>query len=96
MHLHAALSTAGQQARVPGGRATSAFRPHLGVAYNNRQRPAASVVDAVSRLRSLPPVALVIRSVDLVELRRQGRAYRWETARSLHLRPATPQSTASP
>ncbi|MER5991501.1 2'-5' RNA ligase family protein [Streptomyces viridosporus] len=96
IQLHAALSACGQQARIPGGRPTSAFRPHLGVAYNNQERSAAPVVDAVAQLRSLPPVALAIRSVDLVELRRQGRSYRWETARSLRLSPATPLSAASP
>ncbi|MEU1151503.1 2'-5' RNA ligase family protein [Streptomyces sp. NPDC005918] len=86
VRLHASLSAIGEQVRVPGGGRTSAFRPHLGVAYNNLERPAAPVVHAVSQLRSLPPVALKVKSVDLVELRRQNRAYRWETIRSVPLR----------
>lgn len=86
--LHAALSALGAQAGVPGGKPTSTFRPHLGVAYNNAERPAAPVVDVVSQLRSLPPVALDVSSVDLVKLRRQGRTYRWETIRTLPLRPS--------
>ncbi|KOT46885.1 hypothetical protein ADK41_00775 [Streptomyces caelestis] len=90
--LHAALCTLGAQAGVPGGKPTSAFRPHLGVAYNNAERSAAPVIDVVSQLRSLPPVGLDVSSVDLVRLRRQGRAYRWETIRTLPLRPVEPVS----
>ncbi|MFJ3946169.1 2'-5' RNA ligase family protein [Streptomyces griseoaurantiacus] len=86
--LHAALSTLGAQAGVPGGKPTSAFRPHLGVAYNNAERSAAPVIDMVSQMRSLPPVALDVTSVDLVKLRRQGRTYRWDTVRTVPLRPA--------
>ncbi|RSS82535.1 2'-5' RNA ligase family protein, partial [Streptomyces sp. WAC02707] len=87
IHLHAALSTVGDQARIPGGSPTSSFRPHLGIAYNNQARPAAPVVDAVAPLRSLPPAALDITSVELVELRRQDRTYRWRTVHSAPLRP---------
>ncbi|MFD3422402.1 2'-5' RNA ligase family protein [Streptomyces decoyicus] len=90
--LHAALSTLGAQAGVPGGKPTSAFRPHLGLAYNNAERLATPVINAASQLRSLPPIALDITSVDLVKLRRQGRAYRWETIRTLPLGPAGPVS----
>ena len=92
--LHAALSALGAQAGVPGGKPTSTFRPHLGVAYNNAERPAAPVVDVVSQLRSLPPVALDVSSVDLVKLRRHGRTYRWETIRTLPLRPTGLASAA--
>lgn len=88
--LHAALSTLGAQAGVPGGKPTSTFRPHLGVAYNNAERAAAPVIGVVSQLRALPPVALDVSSVDLVKLRRHGRTYRWETVRSLPLRPTEP------
>ncbi len=90
VRLHAALSAAGQQAGVPGGKPTSAFRPHLGIQYNNQDRPAMPVIDSVARLRGLPPVRLDITSVDLVELRRTGGshpAYRWDVVRSVPLRP---------
>lgn len=54
IQLHASLSAINEEVRVPGGRPTQSFRPHLGVAYNNADREASPVVDAVSRLRSLP------------------------------------------
>ncbi|MFE1189997.1 2'-5' RNA ligase family protein [[Kitasatospora] papulosa] len=85
IRLHAALHTAGKQAGVPGGAPTTAFRPHLGIAYSNRERSAAAVIDAVAPLRSLPPVPLHFTAVDLVELRRQDRAYRWRIIRSVPL-----------
>lgn len=88
VQLHAALSAVGDQVRVPGGSPTSAFRPHLGIAYNNQTRQAAPVVDAVASLRSLPPAVLDVTSVDLVELRRQDRAYRWRTVHSALLLPS--------
>ncbi|MFE8941121.1 2'-5' RNA ligase family protein [Streptomyces sp. NPDC007872] len=96
IHLHAALSTVGDQARIPGGSPTSAFRPHLGIAYNNQARPAAPVVDAVAPLRSLPPAALDITSVELVELRRQDRTYRWRTVHSAPLSPEVPLQASIP
>ena len=54
------LDGANGSATVPGSvglapkKPTSAFRPHLSLAYNNRRRPAAPVVEAVSSLRALP------------------------------------------
>ncbi|MEU6290262.1 2'-5' RNA ligase family protein [Streptomyces sp. NPDC046988] len=90
VRLHAALSEAGRRAGVPGGKPTIAFRPHLGVQYSNRERPAAPVVESVARLRTLGPVSLEINSVELVELRRTTGpvpAYRWRVVRSVPLRP---------
>ncbi|WP_369362144.1 2'-5' RNA ligase family protein [Streptomyces sp. CG4] len=90
IRLHAALSEAGRRANVPGGKPTAAFRPHLGVQYSNRERPAAPVVESVARLRTLEPVSLEIRSVELVELWRTTNplpAYRWRVVRSVPLRP---------
>lgn len=88
--LHAALSEAGRRAAVPGGKPTISFRPHLGVQYSNRERPAAPVVESVARLRTLAPVSLEISSVELVELWRTTGpvpAYRWRVVRSVPLRP---------
>ncbi len=90
IRLHAALSEAGRRANVPGGKPTAAFRPHLGVQYSNRERPAAPVVESVARLRALKPVPLEIGSVELVELWRTSDplpAYRWRAVRSVPLRP---------
>ncbi|MEU6346507.1 2'-5' RNA ligase family protein [Streptomyces sp. NPDC046977] len=89
VRLHAALSELGRQAGVPGGKPTAAFRPHLGIQYNNRERAAAPVVESVARLRTLDPVPLEIGSVELVELRRstdRAPAYRWRVVRSVPLR----------
>jgi len=85
LRLHHALAKAGNSAGLAPKKPTSAFRPHLSLAYNNRQRPAAPVVDAVSRLRVLPAVELAVAAVQLVELRREGRTYRWDVRRSVLL-----------
>lgn len=78
LQLHRALTIANQQVCVPGGLPTSKFRPHLGIAYNNRIRPVRSVVEMIDPLRSDPVLNVDIESVDLVELRREGFAYRWD------------------
>ncbi|MEU7002673.1 2'-5' RNA ligase family protein [Nonomuraea sp. NPDC046570] len=83
--LHAALTEVGRRAGMPGGKATAGFRPHLAVAYNNRQRPAQLVAEAVSQLRSLAPVTVPVQGVDLVELRREGASYQWKPLHRLAL-----------
>ncbi|MFD7898967.1 2'-5' RNA ligase family protein [Streptomyces sp. NPDC059743] len=85
VELHAALHRAGLRAGVPGGKPSSRFRPHLGILYNNRARAASPVIDAVAPLRGRPSVTLSIARVDLVELRREGRTYRWRVLHSLGL-----------
>lgn len=85
VELHAALHRAGQRAGVPGGRPSSLFRPHLGILYNNRDRAAAPVIDAVAPLRNRPSITLPVERVDLVELRRKERTYRWRVLHSLTL-----------
>ncbi|MFD4241853.1 2'-5' RNA ligase family protein [Streptomyces sp. NPDC058525] len=94
VHLHAVLTAVGERIGIPGGGPTHAFRPHLGIAYNNQARPAAPVVEAVAQLRSMPPVTLDVTSVELVELRRQDRTYRWRTVRSVPLHPEVPSQTS--
>lgn len=91
VRLHAALYAVGLRAGVPGGAATTSFRPHLGIQYNNRGRPAGPVIDSVAPLRALPPVHLDITSVDLVELRQTTgtpRAYCWTVVRTVPLQPS--------
>jgi 2'-5' RNA ligase len=92
VELHAALHRAGQRIGVPGGKASSLFRPHLGILYNNRDRPAAPVIDTVALLRNRPAVTLPVKRVDLVELRRDGRTYRWRVLHSLPLPSLSPAS----
>ncbi|MET8648373.1 2'-5' RNA ligase family protein [Nocardia aurea] len=57
---------------------TIEFRPHLGIGYINRTQPAGPLVSDVAELRDLPPVTVRVEQVRLVELRRDGHAYRWD------------------
>lgn len=86
--LHAALARAGADLGVPGGRPTELFRPHLGILYNNRVRPAAEPINGVAALRGRPPIEFMVGAVHLVELRREARAYRWDVLHEVALRPA--------
>ncbi|MGJ3560559.1 2'-5' RNA ligase family protein [Streptomyces sp. INA 01156] len=83
--LHAALSKSMTRLGLTPRKPTALFRPHLSLAYNNRSRPAAPVIEAVTTLRDLPPVDLHVQEVQLVELRREDRAYRWDTVKSVPL-----------
>lgn len=85
LRLHDALAKAGSGVGLAPTKPTSAFRPHLSLAYNNRRRPAAAVVEAVSGLRALPTVELSVSAVQLVELRREGRAYCWDVRKNVPL-----------
>jgi 2'-5' RNA ligase len=85
VRLHAALAEAGRIAGVPGGKPTKIYRPHLGIAYNNRDRQARPVIEAASQLRTLPAASLSVTQLDLVELRRENSAYRWDTLHSVPL-----------
>ncbi|MFJ8599413.1 2'-5' RNA ligase family protein [Streptomyces shenzhenensis] len=85
LRLHHALAKAGSSAGLAPKKPTSAFRPHLSLAYNNRRRPAAPVVEAVSGLRALPAVELSVSAAQLVELRREGRTYRWDVRKTIPL-----------
>ncbi|WP_369391137.1 2'-5' RNA ligase family protein [Streptomyces sp. CG1] len=85
LRLHAALVQAGRATGLEPKKLTAVFRPHLSLAYNNRPRPAAPVAEAVAGLRALPSVEIQIRDVQLVELRREGRAYCWNVLKSLPL-----------
>lgn len=61
------------------------FRPHLGIGYLNTPQPASDLVERVAALHDLPPVPVGVTAVELVELRRDGRAYRWDTRASVSL-----------
>lgn len=83
LRLHHALTEVGSSAGLAPKKPTSAFRPHLSLAYNNRRRPAAPVVEAVSGLRALPAAELSVSAVQLVELRREGPTYRWDVRKNV-------------
>lgn len=69
-----ACSTATDQAT-----GSTTFWPHVSIAYFNRPTPATSAIaESVGKLRSLPPVKVHVQALDLVELRRDDRVYRWE------------------
>jgi 2'-5' RNA ligase len=83
--LHLALSESMASLGLAPRKPTALFRPHLSLAYNNRPRPAGPIVEAVTALRGLPSVELHVREVQLVELRREDRSYRWDVVKSLPL-----------
>lgn len=58
---------------------STAFWPHVSIAYCNTPAPATPViVERVGKLRSLAPAKVHVQALDLVELRRDDRVYRWE------------------
>ncbi|MEX5710656.1 2'-5' RNA ligase family protein [Parafrankia sp. FMc6] len=61
------------------------FRPHVGIAYCNSRTDAHPIISAVRELRELPPVRVTVGAVALVELRREERAYRWDTSARVRL-----------
>jgi 2'-5' RNA ligase len=83
--LHSTLLDAGRAAGFTPPKPTACFRPHLSIAYNNRRRDARPVGDAVASVRTLPAVEVKVADVQLVELRRDGRTYRWDVLESLPL-----------
>lgn len=56
---------------------TADFLPHVSIAYNSTATDAMPIIEQVAALRSLEPVTVPVEAVDLVELRRDGRAYAW-------------------
>ena len=54
------------------------FWPHVSIAYSNAAQPTEPVTAKIEVLRSLPPADVLIASLAPVELRREGRTYRWE------------------
>ncbi|MBX6391352.1 MAG: 2'-5' RNA ligase family protein [Frankia sp.] len=81
----AALGPARVAARPRG------FRPHVGIAYCNSVTAAGPIVSRVARLRRLAPATAHVDAVTLVELRRDGRTYRWDTITRLALPRSRPR-----
>ncbi len=81
--LQTAVCVAGISTPEPASAAS--FRPHIGISYCNAQVPAAPLQRLLSGLRSAASVSTLIERVDLVLLRREGRAYRWDTVDTIPL-----------
>ncbi|MBO2459849.1 2'-5' RNA ligase family protein [Actinomadura violacea] len=88
VELHAVLAHANLRAGVDVGTPTARFRPHLGIAYSNRVRPAAPIIETVAILREAEPVLTQVVSVELVELRREASTYKWDVLHRVPLRQA--------
>ncbi|WDN55982.1 2'-5' RNA ligase family protein [Streptomyces clavuligerus] len=96
LRLHTVLTAAARHHGLPTCRPTAGFRPHLGIAYNNRERDACPVIDAAAELRTLPAVPLSIDRAELVELRREGPTYRWNPLHTARLAPSIPAGPGRP
>lgn len=83
--LHEHLSQAGTAAGLQPLKPTSRLRPHIGIAYCAQALAARHVREALTPLRAHPPVTLLVDRVELVLLRREPAAYRWDTVYSLPL-----------
>jgi 2'-5' RNA ligase len=73
--LHAEATDIVDGGRPP--RRVDTFRPHISIAYCDRDLPLAPVLQAMVPLRRLAPVKVLVHTINLVVLRREGRAYRW-------------------
>jgi 2'-5' RNA ligase len=61
------------------------FKPHVSIGYCNKDVPAAELIERVEQLRQLPPIKIGVEAVHLIELRRDGQAYRWDVAEPVPL-----------
>ncbi|WP_420094813.1 2'-5' RNA ligase family protein [Nocardia asteroides] len=64
----------------------SRFRPHIGIGYSNRRRPAAPIIEAVAALREIEPVKVRVEDVKLVRLWRTDHRYEWDEIATIQLR----------
>jgi 2'-5' RNA ligase len=85
VRLHQHLDTAVRATGLAGFSPTSSLRPHIGIAYSNRQQPAGPVQTAVATMRDLPSLTVRIDRAALVLQRREAGAYRWQTLHELAL-----------
>ncbi|OLT15427.1 hypothetical protein BJF78_01550 [Pseudonocardia sp. CNS-139] len=84
--LHDALcAAAGEVTGTDYPAAAQALRPHVSVAYSRARQPARAVRAAISHERWVRPVEAQVSAAELVELRREGAAYRWTTVGRVEL-----------
>lgn len=74
-------ATLGPDARLDE---TAGYRPHVSVAYSNRDQDAAPVVAALSRVHPTPTTA-TLRRVGLLTFHRDNRMYEWTTAQLIEI-----------
>ncbi|MGC5000744.1 2'-5' RNA ligase family protein [Streptomyces sp. DT195] len=83
LHTHLAQATAA--AGLGPMKPSSHLRPHIGIAYSSRRWPATEVRTALEPMRNLSPSTLHVSKVDLVLMRRETGAYRWDTVAEVPL-----------
>lgn len=69
--------------------------PHISLAYAHDAVPAGAVLDALARVAATPVVA-TFTTASLIELRREGRSYRWDVVAAVPLGAVRPVATRSP
>jgi 2'-5' RNA ligase len=65
--------------------ARNSFRPHISIAYSRIRQEAQALQRSIARYRDLPSVACKVSRIELVELRRESGAYRWDVVRGVDL-----------
>jgi 2'-5' RNA ligase len=87
--LHRAVTSACLEFNLREFKPTNNFHPHLGIAYSNRAIPTTIARRIVASQRDSPSINIPVNQVLLVELRREGNEYQWDT---LHRVPLAMQS----
>ncbi|MEU6261762.1 2'-5' RNA ligase family protein [Saccharopolyspora shandongensis] len=64
------------------------YRPHLSIAYSNREQHPERIQDAVRQARELPSTEATVSVLRLVELYRRDHQYRWRVLEDLLLESA--------
>ena len=90
--LRSFLVLANHESGIPVDSEEQPFRPHVGIAYCNRNTDARPIVAQVEALRTLPRVNVCISEALLVALTRNERSYSWEAVHRIPLTLA-PEST---
>ena len=72
--LRAGIADVWGDDRIPENADT--FRPHVSVAYNDHDRTAGEIVQAIEALAP-PPATITVKNVDLIILGRDQHLYRW-------------------
>jgi 2'-5' RNA ligase len=65
--------------------ARESFRPHVSIAYSRARQEAETLRRSIACYRSLPSISCKVSRVELVELRRESAAYRWNVIREVDL-----------